>query len=447
MTYVSSVLLRPASPSNGSVRPGGRPRRPGCGGSRGGARLGGPARPRDQGLGGQPRGRAARLPVGDDPRCAVSRTRPPDRRPRRPPAGPRGGADRGPDRADRTGRPAARGGDPLHAPRLQRRVRGRGRALSRRPDPARRARHEGGRRARARTRRRRAGGLRRRCRRHAAGPAVDIRLARLASVTGQPAEALRLARSARDARRWRRPPRARPPMSGSTSSRPASTPGWPAMPPRRGRATSRRSPCATPTSARSSASRGSTPSTGTRATPSPGSRRPPRSPRSPRRWRCSATCRRRPATPPRRRASSRPCASSSDWARSRAPSTTASLIRFELDHGAASEALLAKAQASLAARPDTSGHDTVAWALYRLGRFDEAATEITAAAADGAADARLLFHRGAIALAVATRPAGVRRSRPRSRSDRRSIRSSAPRLSGSSRTRSTIGPSSPTAGA
>ena len=50
-----------------------------------------------------------------------------------------------------------------------------------------------------------------------------------------------------------------------------------------------------------------------------------------------------------------------------------SLIRFELDHGAASDALLAKAQASLAARPDTSGHDTVAWALYRLGRFDEAA--------------------------------------------------------------------------
>ena len=75
------------------------------------------------------------------------------------------------------------------------------------------------------------------------------------------------------------------------------------------------------------------------------------------------------------------------------------LIRFELDHGAASDALLAKARASLAARPDTSGHDTVAWALYRLGRYDEAAAEIAAAAADGAADARLLFHRGAIALA------------------------------------------------
>ena len=76
-----------------------------------------------------------------------------------------------------------------------------------------------------------------------------------------------------------------------------------------------------------------------------------------------------------------------------------SLIRFELDHGPASDALLAKAQASLAARPDSSGHDTVAWALYRLGRFDAAAIEIKAAAADGAADARLQFHRGAIELA------------------------------------------------
>lgn len=76
-----------------------------------------------------------------------------------------------------------------------------------------------------------------------------------------------------------------------------------------------------------------------------------------------------------------------------------SLIRFELDHGSASDVLLAKAQASLAARPDSSGHDTVAWALYRLGRYDDAAIEIKAAAADGAADARLQFHRGAIELA------------------------------------------------
>ena len=35
------------------------------------------------------------------------------------------------------------------------------------------------------------------------------------------------------------------------------------------------------------------------------------------------------------------------------------LIRFELDHGGASEAVLAEARASLAARPDASGHDAV----------------------------------------------------------------------------------------
>jgi tetratricopeptide (TPR) repeat protein len=74
------------------------------------------------------------------------------------------------------------------------------------------------------------------------------------------------------------------------------------------------------------------------------------------------------------------------------------LIRFELDHGGASEAVLATARASLAARPNGAGHDTVAWALYRLGRLEGASTEIAAAAADGAADARLNFHAGAIAL-------------------------------------------------
>jgi tetratricopeptide (TPR) repeat protein len=75
------------------------------------------------------------------------------------------------------------------------------------------------------------------------------------------------------------------------------------------------------------------------------------------------------------------------------------ILRFELDHGGATEALLAKAQASLAPRPDYTGHDTVAWALYRLGRYDAAAVEITAAEANGAGDARLLFHKGAIEVA------------------------------------------------
>ena len=75
------------------------------------------------------------------------------------------------------------------------------------------------------------------------------------------------------------------------------------------------------------------------------------------------------------------------------------LLRFELDHGGATETLLARARDSLAARPDWTGHDTVAWALYRLGRPSEAEAEIAAARALGADDARLRFHDGAIRLA------------------------------------------------
>ena len=82
------------------------------------------------------------------------------------------------------------------------------------------------------------------------------------------------------------------------------------------------------------------------------------------------------------------------------------LLRFELDHDGASDEVLARARASLAARPDTTGHDAVAWALYRLGRYDEAAAEIKAARANGADDARLRFHDGAIAIARGDRTAG-----------------------------------------
>lgn len=82
------------------------------------------------------------------------------------------------------------------------------------------------------------------------------------------------------------------------------------------------------------------------------------------------------------------------------------LLRFDVDHGGATEAVLARARASLAARQDTTGHDAVAWTLYRLGRFDEAAGEIVLAAADGAADARLTYHAGAIALARGDAAAG-----------------------------------------
>lgn len=83
------------------------------------------------------------------------------------------------------------------------------------------------------------------------------------------------------------------------------------------------------------------------------------------------------------------------------------LLRFELDHGGATTELLDRARASLAARPDWTGRDVVAWALYRLGRFDEASRELDAARADGADDARLRFHAGAIAIARGDRAGGI----------------------------------------
>jgi tetratricopeptide (TPR) repeat protein len=83
------------------------------------------------------------------------------------------------------------------------------------------------------------------------------------------------------------------------------------------------------------------------------------------------------------------------------------LLYFELDHGGATATVLDSAMASLAARPDASGHDMVAWALYRLGRLEEAAIEIDAARANGADGARLRFHDGAIALAQGDRARGL----------------------------------------
>lgn len=76
------------------------------------------------------------------------------------------------------------------------------------------------------------------------------------------------------------------------------------------------------------------------------------------------------------------------------------LLRFEVDHGGATEALLSRVRTSVEARADAAGHDLLAWTLYRLGRPADAAGEIAAARALGADDARLRFHDGAIRLAM-----------------------------------------------
>jgi tetratricopeptide (TPR) repeat protein len=82
------------------------------------------------------------------------------------------------------------------------------------------------------------------------------------------------------------------------------------------------------------------------------------------------------------------------------------LLRFELDHGGADQALLDRARASVVDRPDAAGHELVAWAAYRLGLYPEAGEAIDAARALGADDARLRFYDGAIRLALGDRARG-----------------------------------------
>ena len=74
------------------------------------------------------------------------------------------------------------------------------------------------------------------------------------------------------------------------------------------------------------------------------------------------------------------------------------LALFDLDHGRADPALVARLRDSLAARQDAYGHDLLAWALHRTGQSDAAASEADAALANGIRDARILYHAGVIAL-------------------------------------------------
>jgi tetratricopeptide (TPR) repeat protein len=75
---------------------------------------------------------------------------------------------------------------------------------------------------------------------------------------------------------------------------------------------------------------------------------------------------------------------------------------FAADHPAAGltpSAVVDQARAALVARPGIYGHDTLAWALYRAGAYDEASRESAAALALGTQDALLYFHAGMIARA------------------------------------------------
>jgi tetratricopeptide (TPR) repeat protein len=74
------------------------------------------------------------------------------------------------------------------------------------------------------------------------------------------------------------------------------------------------------------------------------------------------------------------------------------ILSFELDHGGATRAALAKARGAAEVRPDAAGLDLVAWAAYRLGDLETASTWSAKALATGTVDARILAHAGQIAI-------------------------------------------------
>lgn len=83
------------------------------------------------------------------------------------------------------------------------------------------------------------------------------------------------------------------------------------------------------------------------------------------------------------------------------------LAIYLAEHDRAADAL-ALAQKGLEVRRDIYGYDTLAWALYHLGRFNEAREAMDQALVLGTRDAQLWFHAGAISLALGDKPRAER---------------------------------------
>jgi len=82
------------------------------------------------------------------------------------------------------------------------------------------------------------------------------------------------------------------------------------------------------------------------------------------------------------------------------------LAQFLATKNLAIDKALSLARAERRARPGIYSEDTLAWALYRAGRLDEARAAADRALEHGTKDARLLYHAGAIRLAQGERDAG-----------------------------------------
>jgi tetratricopeptide (TPR) repeat protein len=82
------------------------------------------------------------------------------------------------------------------------------------------------------------------------------------------------------------------------------------------------------------------------------------------------------------------------------------ILLFELDHRGATPALLEHARTAAEARPDAAGLDVAAWAAYRSGDLPLARQFSGRALDGGTVDARILLHGGAIEIASGDRAGG-----------------------------------------
>jgi tetratricopeptide (TPR) repeat protein len=80
----------------------------------------------------------------------------------------------------------------------------------------------------------------------------------------------------------------------------------------------------------------------------------------------------------------------------RHPEFRRDLARYYAEQGRQTHRAVELARQDLAARPDVDGHDTLAWALYKDGRPEEAAQVMAQALKLGTQDATLFYHAGMI---------------------------------------------------
>ena len=77
-----------------------------------------------------------------------------------------------------------------------------------------------------------------------------------------------------------------------------------------------------------------------------------------------------------------------------------SVARFYADHELETERALNLAEAEIGFRQDPLGYDTLAWTLYRAGRFEDALIAIESAQASGFTSPEVSFHHGLILIGL-----------------------------------------------